>query len=197
MRIAKVRAWHCRTCYFAPALSISGKGIGLSLESFSRRFSELCEQHLRDRRARAFAFIFYDFYDGDFRRVLEDQGVFTKLDRLSGDKLGIFYLHSGSKDTVERFNSRFAARVGLDGQLILPCMVFFKVKQTEITDLQAVNLESRGLIHGFDELRDAITHYISGTTSIASLEAKYWPRIKSGVRFIGIEVFRALLREVL
>jgi hypothetical protein len=64
-----------------------GKGIGHSSKSFSQRFEELCREHLQEGRARAFAFIFYDFEDQQFRTVLKDEGVFAKLDRLSGSNL--------------------------------------------------------------------------------------------------------------
>ena len=40
----------------------------------------------REKRAKAFAFIFYDFTDSDLQKILKDQGVFARLDRLAGNQ---------------------------------------------------------------------------------------------------------------
>src|SRR6266699_5117226 len=68
----------------------SGKGIGYGLDSFLKRFEHICQEHVEAGRAKAFAFIFYDFNDQGLRTVLKDQGVFAQLDRLSGKNLSIF-----------------------------------------------------------------------------------------------------------
>jgi len=170
-----------------------GKGIGYSSESFSQRFDELCQEHLTHGRARAFAFIFYDFLERDFRRVLKDEGVFAQLDRLSGSDLSVFYLHSGSRNAVERFNTEFLLRLNLTERVMLPCVVFFKLKNKQVTDVAAVHLESADLIHGFHELYIVIASYISESSETPPLESKHLRWIKSGTKFIGTEAFRALL----
>jgi hypothetical protein len=53
-----------------------GNGIGLSTSSFSERFEKLCAEHLQTKRAKAFAFIFYDFEDVDLRRVCKARPAF-------------------------------------------------------------------------------------------------------------------------
>ena len=98
-----------------------GQGIGHTLEKFSDRFEEICKDHLRQGRACAFGFIFYNFDDREFKRVLRDEGVFTKLDRLSGSDLSIFYLHVGGKTAVERFNTEFLSRLNLSEDVSPTC----------------------------------------------------------------------------
>jgi hypothetical protein len=141
----------------------TGHGIGHCLNSFLARFELLCQEHLREGRARAFAFVFYDFCDEEFRRILRDQGVFTQLDRLSGTNLSLFYLHAGGgRTTVDRFNGKFLERLGVDSDVQLPCVVFFHVKEDKIEDISIAQLESTNLIHGFHELYSVIERYING-----------------------------------
>ena len=174
-----------------------GKGIGHSSKSFSQRFDELCREHLDEGRARAFAFIFYNFLDQQFRRVLKDQGVFAKLDRLSGAHLSIFYLHSGGAQAVQRFNEDFLARLDLSEKVMLPCVVFFKVKDDRITDVKAVHLESADLIHGFHELYGVVANYISETPNTPAKESRYLRWIKSSAKFVTVEAFRAWIDAAL
>lgn len=174
-----------------------GQGIGHSTRSFSERFTELCREHLSGGRARAFAFIFYDFHDRDFKRILKDQGVFAQLDRLSGNHLSIFYLHSGSQDTVERFNTEFLTRLGLEVRVRLPCVVFFRVSDDQMTDVAAVSLESASIIHGFHELHGIIEEYLAEAPVAVAEPSKYWRWVKSSSRFIGLETFRVWLKDIL
>lgn len=175
----------------------TGHGMGHSLDSFSVRFELLCQEHLREGRARAFAFVFYDFYDDELRNILRDQGVFTQLDRLTSNDLSVFYLHSGRRQAVAQFNAEFKRRLGVDSDVNLPCVVFFRLKGGKIEDVTIAELESANLIHGFYELYGIIERYISGSLGDMPGEPKYLRLIKSGVPFIGIELFRALLRSAL
>ena len=42
----------------------SGRGVGHTFSSFRRRFDQICQEHLAEKRAQAFAFIFYDLQIG-------------------------------------------------------------------------------------------------------------------------------------
>lgn len=174
-----------------------GRGIGHSIGSFSERFNEICAKHLSNGRARRFAFIFYDFHDLAFRRILKDSGVFAQLDRLSGNKISIFYLHSGGQDAVERFNSEFLARLDLGCSVRLPCVVFFQVSHNEINDVVAISLESSSIIHGFHELYGIIKDYTDESSFAFAGVSKYWRWVKGSSKFIGLETFRAWLKDVL
>lgn len=174
-----------------------GKGIGHGLDSFLDRFDSICKKHLHDGRAKAFAFIFYDFTDRVTKRILQDQGVFAKLDRLSGSELSLFYLHAGTEHAIERFNNTFLSALGVTETATLPCIVFFRVKNTQIEDVSSVQLENQDLIHGFSELEEVVKGYISGELSDLNPGYRALKWIKSSAQFLGIEVFRAALRKSL
>lgn len=173
----------------------SGNGIGHGLSSFLRRFDEICAEHLSNGRAKSFAFIFYDFTDQAIRTILNDQGVFTKLDRLSGKELSVFYLHAGTKTTVEKFNAHFFSALVIEGQATLPCVVFFRVREGAIEDVEIAQLESADLIHGFTELYSAIQQYLSAKPAASAEPSRAIRWLKGGARFLSVELFRAALRR--
>lgn len=173
-----------------------GNGIGHSADSFINRFDEIWKQHLAEGRAQKFAFIFYDFTDSAIRKILKDQGVFAKLDRLSGQKLSIFYLHHGTRHAIERFNGQFLSALDVADKVYLPCIVFFSFNNNEIGDLEIVQLDNADLIHGFNELYVAIERYLANAEDPPPpSRALKW--VKSGSRFVSVEVLRAALRELL
>jgi hypothetical protein len=88
-----------------------GSGIGLDFNSFHDRFEAICREHLQAERAKAFAFIFYNFRDRNLRLILKNNGVFAKLDRLSGVQLSMFYLDTGGKKAIVRFNAEFLSKL--------------------------------------------------------------------------------------
>lgn len=172
----------------------SGNGIGHGLDSFLKRFDGICSEHRKEGRAKAFAFIFYDFTDKAIRHILKNQGVFAKLDRLTGKELSLFYLHAGTRHVIETFNINFLAALGAENRASLPCVVFFRYENDLIRDVEIAQLESADLIHGFKELYEAISSYIQ-KQSKPSIPSKAIVWLKSGTKFIGIEVFRAGLKK--
>lgn len=173
-----------------------GNGIGHGLESFLERFDEICLEHQTHERAKSFAFIFYDFQDKDIREILKNQGVFARLDRLSGKELSIFYLHAESRDAVRQFNSVFMSRLGLDKEVRPPCVVFFKLANKEFTEVAVARLESANLIHGFNELYKIIERYVADDIPTPGKGVKSLSWIKSGTKFVSIEVVRGAIREL-
>ncbi len=164
-----------------------GRGIGHGFESFERRFEEICRSH----SDQSFAFIFYDFRDAALRTILKDQGVFAKLDRLSGDTLSIFYLHSGGA-IIERFNDTFTKAIGLTGARI-PCVAFFRWTENGFTDVHAVPLENTDLIHGFNELYSVVEDYIK-KKPVAAGRLRYLRWMPGAIKFLSLEALRAALR---
>lgn len=45
---------------------------------------------------------------------------------MSGQNISIFYLHTGTKHSVDRFNQDFLSKLELGDQAAPPCVVFFK-----------------------------------------------------------------------
>ncbi len=102
------------------------QGIGHSFDSFIRRFSEICKNHIESKRAHAFAFIFYDFTDRNLKDVLKSKGGFARLDRLSGRKLYVFYLHSKNQRLNRHFNETFKYVFEIEDNVSLPFVLFLK-----------------------------------------------------------------------
>lgn len=175
----------------------SGNGIGHELSSFLLRFDKICSEHLSKGCAKSFAFIFYDFTDQDVREILKNRGVFAQLDRLSGKELSVFYLHAGTKLTVEAFNAHFFSTLGIEDQATLPCVVFFRVHKGAIKDVEIAQLESADLIHGFHELYGAIEQYLSAKPAASSEPSRAIRWLKGGAKFLSVEVFRAALERLM
>jgi len=175
----------------------SGNGIGHRLSSFLLRFDEICAQHLTEGRAKYFAFIFYDFTDQALRKILKDQGVFAKLDRLAGTQLSIFYLHARTRKSVAAFNAHFLSALDIEGQAILPCVVFFRVHEGGIKDVEIAQLESADLVHGFSELSGAVQQYLSTQTATPAESSRVFRWLKGGSRFLSVETFRVGLENCL
>jgi hypothetical protein len=174
----------------------TGRGIGLHFDAFLERFDQICQEHLHSNRAKAFAFIFYDFTDHELRALLRDQGVFTQLDRLAGSDLSVFFLHSANKaTTVTEFNSCFLSKLGIENAL-LPCVVFFKLKNDQIEDVLVAQLDNANLIHGFHELYSAIDAYIRTDVEVPQ-RSRYIKWLKGGAIFVSKEVFEAALKAAI
>lgn len=173
----------------------AGRGIGYNVRDFLRRFDDICREHIASERAQAFAFIFYDFTSRDIREILKDQGAFAKLDRLAGTTLSIFYLHSGVRRTVERFNAAFLEKLGVVDAAFPPCIVFFKLKDGEIKDVAVAQLNSDDLVNGFHELYKAIERYVEDASKVGhGLRSIRW--LKSGGAAVSIVVLKEALQKL-
>jgi hypothetical protein len=129
---------------------VSGRGQGLGHDDFKRRFRTICEEHLQEKRARIFAFVFYDMNHGIVREALRSADGFRRLDEVSGKDVSLFYLHDRA---IERhgnnFNQRFLRALNIQNQAKPPCMVVFKFEDSSFVD---------GTIFPLDyENKDAVT----------------------------------------
>jgi len=174
----------------------SGKGIGHSIDSFLRRFNEICKSHIAEKRAKAFALVLYDFTDNALRHILKDQGVFARLDRLSGRNLSLFYLHAGTQHSINKFNETLLSSLQINNQVTLPCVVFFRLSEdgNNFKDIAIAELDHADLVHGFHELYEVINRYVSGIDVEREDGFKFLVWIKGTVRFVSIEAFRAALQ---
>jgi hypothetical protein len=170
----------------------SGRGIGHSLETFERRFVQICES----KKDQSFAFIFYDFSNQCLRQLLKDQGVFTQLDRLSGESLSIFFLHTDNmrKDSVSGFNTTFTKLIGVKDARP-PCVVFFRWSEKGFIDISIVPLENADLVHGFHELYEIIKEY-KAHKDITIKNLKYLRWIPGAVKFVSLEAVKHALSHI-
>ena len=146
------------------------EGIGHGFDSFLRKFIDICETHLKDGRAKSFAFILYDFHDEQIRDILKSQGGFAKLDRLSGSELSVFYIHSDNKEFVTAFNEIFVGAFEIENTAELPCVLFFKMNDGDVEDLQIIELEQTNKMFAFQELYSTIQSYLKDSKNLPVLE---------------------------
>lgn len=119
---------------------------GYDYEEFIESFDTICQEHINTDRAKKFAFIVYDFHS-ETHEVLNDRGVFTELDRLSGENITIFYLdaqingrrNSHQNKLYRNFNDIL---VELTGQHIrgVPFIVFFDFDDNEVTNFNCYSI---------------------------------------------------------
>lgn len=174
-----------------------GEGIGYDVADFHRRFEKICEDHLNTHRAKAFAFIFYDFGDKDLRRVLKKLGVFAELDRLSRKELSVFYLHtSSSKRTVLEFNKEFLHKLGVQ-DAVPPCVVFFRLLENGIGDVAVAQLNNAGLVLGFHELYRVIAEYAQHGSARVPTDSRYLKWLKGTAGVVAKEAFESVVRAIL
>jgi hypothetical protein len=133
-------------------------GEGMDFGTFITRFDDIVSTHMETGRAKAFAFIFYDFYNENLWRILTDG--YQDLDRLSGKDLTIFDFNSTSREDIRNFNNVAANPYIIKEPLTLPCVVFFKVIDREVSEVQIVHLFENRLFSLFDELVKVISKYI-------------------------------------
>lgn len=173
----------------------SGRGIGHTSESFLERFQQIAFDHMDSGRAKAVAFVFYDFNDYEFKEILKDQGVFAQLDRLSGQNLSVFYLHSGSDALLKKFNAKLKTALGVYARAKTPCVVFCRATDKGFEDIAIANLESPDLINGFHELYGVIESYIGNIN--LEREPKSFRWIKGASKFVSLEVIKAAIAELI
>jgi hypothetical protein len=138
-----------------------GQGIGHTYNHFLNHFLKICNDHIENDRAKSFAFILYDFHDEHIRTILKKQGVFAELDRLSGKELSVFYLNSEEQDLFESFNKIFLGSFEVEDKFKKPFVLFFKIYDNEVDDVEIFELEQSDLTFAFKELYDIIKQYIA------------------------------------
>ena len=139
------------------------QGIGHSFDTFIKRFGDICKKHIETKRAHAFAFIFYDFKDENLKNVLKSKGGFARLDRLSGKKLSVFYMHSDNRDLNNHFNETFKYVFEIEENVSLPFVLFVKFdgEINEIEGLKIFELEQDDPMFAFNELYETIETYVA------------------------------------
>lgn len=158
-----------------------GEGIGYGLDNFLSRFISICEQHKKDLRAKAFAFILYDFENEAIRKVLKLQGGFARLDRLSGRDLSIFYLHSGNRGIFRAFNEIFMGAFDLKKSYHLPLILFFNLEDGDVENVDVFPLQQDNLAFAFDEVFRIVEDYVKKmnmSQTPINKESKAWAVVK-------------------
>jgi hypothetical protein len=85
--------------------------------------------------------------------------------------------------------------LGIEDQATPPCVVFFRVKNGAVEDVEIAQLESADLVHGFHELYGAIQQYLSENPAASTEPSRAIRWLKGGTKFLSVEVFRAALNK--
>jgi len=157
---------------------------------FLKKFKEICEKHVEDGRARAFAFIFYDSLHGSIRRALKEADGYRILNEETGSDMTLFYMHASSVDQVgSSFNRNFLKILNVEDQISAPCIVFFRIAGTNIEDIDfrqlAENLGDSCLI--VEDIRRYLKEYLKRLDVQGNI---------SGITWIGSKGLLGMLAKV-
>tara|TARA_R100000935_G_C2819474_1_gene158998 strand:- start:67 stop:636 length:570 start_codon:yes stop_codon:yes gene_type:complete len=162
-------------------------GIGYSYQSFLKRFIQICEKHLEDKRAKSFAFIFYAFHNQKIRDIFKNRGGFAKLDRLSGNDISVFYIDSENEYIVNEFNQIFLGAFEITDEIELPSVIFFKLEDRDVEDIQIIELTESDRMFAFQELFTSIESYLKDSTEIVTPKRNLIPELIKKSKKVGIE----------
>jgi hypothetical protein len=154
---------------------LSGKAPheGYSFEEFDRKFEAICNSHLEEGRALAFAFILYDFDHPEVAKVLRDSDYWNALDQISGRFLTVFSFDLTGKN-ARRLQSSFGnprsvrrrlhdstgfigKRFGEEIKATMPSILFFQVSAGRVSNSHIVKLGADTVEEAFHEIRDALS----------------------------------------
>jgi len=150
------------------------QGIGYSFDSFIRRFTEICKEKSSTGGKKAFALILYNFRDQAIRKVLKSQGGFALLDRLSGDKLSIFYLDSSNEEHYKSFNQKFIEVFSIQDYISPPLVLFFKTQDGNFEEISIIKLEESDIKFAFHELHELIRSQVENLNNNISKSDTNW-----------------------
>tara|TARA_R110002050_G_scaffold265253_2_gene406278 strand:+ start:5223 stop:5807 length:585 start_codon:yes stop_codon:yes gene_type:complete len=120
---------------------------GYWYDEFVQQFDSICKDHLTTVRAKKFAFIVYDFHS-PMHEVLQNQGVFIELDRLSGKDITVFYLDGqlnrdrNNQTLLFRNLNKILHEFTGDQVRSIPFIVFFDFKNDDVTNLKCYSIRN-------------------------------------------------------
>lgn len=143
--------------------------IGIDVEQFEEEFYNICEDHRKNNKARAFAFILSDFHSMQATQIIMDNELWNNLHTKSGEFLTIFHLNykseevnalfrEGETDFVrQRFDSFFKKLTNIFedteiNKINMPAILFFQTHAAEIIDYFIIELNQKGLNKDISEL---------------------------------------------
>ncbi|KAA0075884.1 hypothetical protein [Tardiphaga sp. P9-11] len=163
-----------------------GRSIGYELPDFLNRFDQILKSHLDEGRARAFAFLFYNFEQKEFKNLVLDPEVMISLDRLTGKELSVFFFDEGKKRSLATFNNKFTKKLGFEGTSKTPCIVFFKFEKGVVTGTSMAVLSSHQHL-GFNTIKEAIDAYLGKTPKKTTASWKWLAPTSLSIGVVAIK----------
>src|SRR5688572_4767631 len=131
---------------------------GYQFKDFQSTVLRICDEHQRERRACAFAFILHDSTQPEVSRALQDREYWTSLNAISGHDLTVFAVHvmhlrdAGQLD-IEEYASK-ASQIGARTRTVLqvtfgledvtfPALLFFQVEDGAVLGTRLVSLRAK------------------------------------------------------
>ena len=182
---------------------------GHDLVSFSKRMIDICNDHRKQNRAMAFAFILYDFQNPQVGKILNDREYWLALNEMSGKYLTVFSLNyrprripRRPRDEIDHcfhmltaISTRFNPAEGTNALIeryfgpnvaaTYPAILFFQVDGNAVVDSLLIELREQQIEPAFLELRDYVNRAVEALKKI----------LPENKRNIG-EIFDCLEREV-
>lgn len=140
---------------------IAEADLGYTIEEFGHRFLQICQEHKSQGTAKAFAVILYEYQNKEFRNELNNHNYFTRLDRLTGKDLSVFYLKDGDKKDFKDFNSLVNRALDLKELKGNIRIVFFKFNQRRTKNAYALDIQLSDEIRNTKYISTLIEDYIS------------------------------------
>jgi hypothetical protein len=148
----------------------------LSSTQLQEKILSICERHQDEDRAMAFAFILFDFDNPQISSVLSDFKYWKALDKISGQYLSVFHLHTTDKffaDDLRRFDGIVFKELHNTGisssdlaklkffiepseDIKLPSILFFQTNGKTVIDYFMVELKEETIEKSFLEIKDYI-----------------------------------------
>lgn len=114
--------------------------VGYKINSFKTKFLNICNTHVQDERALAFAFILYDFENPEIAKILKDIEYWNCLNQVAGHYLTVFSILQPLRTSPSNFNKNkdFDENLNNSNRIILseyfhsefdskmPSILFFK-----------------------------------------------------------------------
>lgn len=120
------------------------QGIGFGYSQFIEYFTKICAEHIEQKRATQFAFMFYNMTDDTVSKALSSESGFNKINETSGTEVTVFYLHNSAPNEIsESFNRKFLKELGITNQANLPCIAFFRINKNHIEDVSIHSIDER------------------------------------------------------
>lgn len=164
---------------------IDSEDRGSSYEQFEKEFLNICNAHRNDDNALVFAFLLYDFENGQIAKILNDPDYWLSLNAISGNFLTVFSLHYKATDMKDKLmemmkqkmnsgankemgmiptfqnpssdtNNLIKKYFGNNIEIKYPSVLFFQVKNNAVSDYRLVQLDEKQIEAGFLELRKYI-----------------------------------------
>jgi len=186
---------------------IKGQLVDIGTGELYQNLHAICNEHRKENRALAFAFILYNFKNPQIFKMLEDEDYWRALNETSSHYLSIFYIALSSdryfaEDLVESDGIESRGLHGLqasetlipllkpyfelDEKIKLPSVLFFQENDGLLEDYFLLALDERKLEESFWELQTYVENVVTTLEGITednyNNSKEIFNLLKSGVK---------------